>query len=275
MFLLVLACTQETSKTPVRLCNGFTEICEKKVSDVLFAGTHNSMSAQEEGWLGPNHIYPIPTQLDDGIRALNIDTYWWKEEAYMCHGFCEIGAQPLSYATESISRFLEQHPNNVIIITFQSTLTAEETLLPFYNSGLESELYHHETGSPWPTLQTLIDSKTRLLLFSNQDGGRIDGYMSQWEHWLDNPYSAQSVDDFACAPDRGEESTATLYNINHFLTNPIALPELAQEANERTVLSEHIERCLSQTGLRPNQLLVDFYSIGHVIDIVHEYNVPN
>lgn len=275
MFFLVLACAPEVPEDSVMLCNGFVELCDKKISEALFAGTHNSMSAQEEGWLGPNHIYPIPTQLSDGIRALNIDTYWWEEEAYMCHGFCEIGAQPLSYATDTIAQFLEQNPSNVIIVTFQSTLTAEETLQPFYDSGLQPELYHHETGTQWPTLQALIDEQQRLLLFSNLDGGRIDGYMSQWEHWLDNPYSAQAVEDFACIPDRGDENTATLYNINHFLTNPIALPELAQEANEESVLTEHMERCISQTGLPPNQLLVDFYSIGNTIDVVHEYNQAN
>tara|TARA_B100000683_G_scaffold253071_1_gene270515 strand:+ start:658 stop:1485 length:828 start_codon:yes stop_codon:yes gene_type:complete len=272
MLFLIFACAQEAPNDSVMLCNGFTELCDKNISEALFAGTHNSMSAQEEGWLGPNHVYPIPTQLKDGIRALNIDTYWWEEEAYMCHTFCEIGAQPLSYATDAIAEFLTQNPNNVIIITFQSTLTAEETLQPFNDSGLQSELYHHETGTQWPTLQTLIENKTRLLLFSNQDGGRINGYMSQWEHWLDNPYSAQGVEDFACLPDRGDESSATLYNINHFLTNPIALPELAQEANKESVLTDHIQRCISETELPPTQILVDFYSIGNTIDVVHEYN---
>ena len=272
MLFLIFACAREPVQDPVQRCNGFEQLCEKRINEALFAGTHNSMSAQEEGWLGPNHIYPIPTQLNDGVRALNIDTYWWEDEPYMCHTFCEIGAQPLSYATDAIANFLEQNPSNVIIITFQSTLSAEETLQPFYDSGLKSELYQHETGSPWPTLQTLIENNTRLLLFSNQDGGRIEGYMSQWEHWLDNPYSAQEVDDFACLPERGDESTATLYNINHFLTNPIALPELAQEANEESVLTEHVQRCISQTGLTPSQLLVDFYSIGQTIQVVHEYN---
>lgn len=254
------------------MCNGLVELCDTQVPHALFAGTHNSMSAQEEGWIAPNHIYPIPTQLNDGIRALNIDTYWWEEEAYMCHGYCEIGAQPLSYASNSIVEFLKEDPNSVIIITFQSTLSAEETLLPFADSGLLSELYHHETGTEWPTLRTLIENQTRLILFSNLDGGRIDGYMSQWEHWLDNPYSAQSLEDFACIPDRGDANTATLYNINHFLTNPVAQQTLAEEANAESVLADHIDRCIDDTDFHPTQVLVDFYSIGKTIEVVHQYN---
>ena len=96
--------------------------------------------------------------------------------------------------------------------------------------------------------------------------------MSQWEHWLDNPYSAQELSDFACLPDRGDQSTASLYNVNHFLTNPIALESLAQAANEKEVLREHLARCKQETGLTPNQLLVDFYSIGSVLEVVQEEN---
>ena len=268
-----LSCTSPTSEdSEAETCNEQVEICDRSIAQVLFAGTHNSMSSEQEGWLGPNHIYPIPKQLTDGIRALNIDTYWWEEEPYMCHGYCELGAQPLQYATDSIAQFLSEHPQNVLIITFQSTLTAEQTLEPFIASGLATELYTHTTGTEWPTLSTFIENQTRLLLFSNTDGGRIPGYMSQWEHWLDNPYSAQSVADFSCLPDRGETTTASLYNMNHFLTNPIAQPSLAEEANAKQTIEEHLNRCIAETGLHPTQILVDFYSIGSVLEVVRSYN---
>ena len=247
------------------------ELCDRSLSDVFFAGTHNSMSAQEENWLAPNHIYAIPDQLNDGIRALNIDTYWWQEEAFMCHGYCEIGAQPLRWATDAIVNFLAEKPNSVLIITLQSNLIAEETLVPFVASGLESELYHHQQEE-WPTLADLIDARQRIVLFSDTGGGTIEGYMSQWEHWVDNPYSAQDVSDFACHIDRGDRETATLYNINHFLTNPIAQPTLAEQANTYDVLKEHVSRCIAETGQKPNQLLVDFYSIGTTLRVVNEYN---
>ena len=275
IFSFIVACTpsisETASETASETCNEMALLCDRRLDEVFFAGTHNSMSASEEGWLGPNHHFAIPQQLQDGIRALNIDTYWWEEQAYMCHGYCEIGAQPLVWATDHIAQFLFDQPNNVLIITFQSTLTAEQTLESFTQSGLSSELYHHTPTQEWPTLQELIDNQQRLVVFSNSDGGS-QGYMDQWMHWLDNPYSAQSVDDFACYYDRGDPETASLYNINHFLTAPIALPELAEEANEQTILSEHIDRCIHETNRYPNQLLVDFYSIGSALSVVQSYN---
>ena len=138
-------------------CNLLPNLCTQRVSDVLFAGTHNSMSAQEEGWFAPNHLYAIPQQLQDGVRALNIDTYYWEEESYMCHGFCEIGAQPLSWATQEISDFLEQEPQSVLILTFQSSISAEDTLLAFSEMGLESSLDLPMTH-PRTTLASILET---------------------------------------------------------------------------------------------------------------------
>jgi hypothetical protein len=58
-------------------CNGFAELCSKRIDEVTFAATHNSMSAaQEPGWFLPNQRYGITRQLDDGIRGLLIDTHY-------------------------------------------------------------------------------------------------------------------------------------------------------------------------------------------------------
>jgi hypothetical protein len=47
------------------------------VNEVLFPGTHNSMSAADSpGWLFANQRRDIPHQLRDGIRLFLIDTHW-------------------------------------------------------------------------------------------------------------------------------------------------------------------------------------------------------
>ncbi|MEO7197250.1 MAG: hypothetical protein ABIZ50_02130 [Solirubrobacterales bacterium] len=62
---------------PPQACNGFAELCGKRLDEVTLAATHNSMSAAEEpGWFLPNQRYGITRQLDDGIRALLIDTHY-------------------------------------------------------------------------------------------------------------------------------------------------------------------------------------------------------
>ncbi|MGH2571624.1 MAG: hypothetical protein ACRDGR_10380, partial [bacterium] len=61
----------------VGACNGWPELCDKRVDEVVFAGAHNAMSAaQVADWMFPNHEMAIPQQLRDGIRALLVDVHY-------------------------------------------------------------------------------------------------------------------------------------------------------------------------------------------------------
>ena len=67
----------ERPDRPVAVCNGDASLCPRRVNEVVFPATHNSMSAaSERGWYFAGHRYGIRRQLDDGIRALLIDTHY-------------------------------------------------------------------------------------------------------------------------------------------------------------------------------------------------------
>ena len=57
-------------------CNGHPELCDRRIDDVVFAGTHNSMSAGYEGFVIPNQTGGIQTQLRRGIRAFSMDLHY-------------------------------------------------------------------------------------------------------------------------------------------------------------------------------------------------------
>jgi len=62
---------------PPAACNGYEELCGKRIDEITFPATHNAMSAAEEpGWFLPNQRYGIERQLNDGIRGLLIDTHY-------------------------------------------------------------------------------------------------------------------------------------------------------------------------------------------------------
>jgi hypothetical protein len=65
-------------RTSARLtCNGYAQLCARRLDRVVFAGTHNAMSAADTpGWLIANQSRSIARQLDDGIRAFKISTHY-------------------------------------------------------------------------------------------------------------------------------------------------------------------------------------------------------
>jgi hypothetical protein len=58
-------------------CNGAPELCARRLDEVVFPATHNAMSAADiPNWLFPQQEKSIPTQLQDGIRALLFDVHY-------------------------------------------------------------------------------------------------------------------------------------------------------------------------------------------------------
>jgi hypothetical protein len=62
---------------PATTCNGYVQLCDRRLDQVVFAGTHNSMSAADSrGWYIANQRRTIARQLSDGIRFLKISPHY-------------------------------------------------------------------------------------------------------------------------------------------------------------------------------------------------------
>jgi len=58
-------------------CDGYAQLCGRRLDQVVLAGTHNAMSAADSpGWFIANQQHAIARQLDDGLRAFKISTHY-------------------------------------------------------------------------------------------------------------------------------------------------------------------------------------------------------
>ena len=58
-------------------CNGAPELCARRLDQVVFPGSHNSMSSADiANWMFPQQERGIAGQLEDGIRALLFDVHY-------------------------------------------------------------------------------------------------------------------------------------------------------------------------------------------------------
>lgn len=75
---LVAGCgagTRTHARTLAISCNGSPSLCGRRIDQVVFPATHNSMSAASEGFRFANQETGIRAQLEGGIRGLLIDTH--------------------------------------------------------------------------------------------------------------------------------------------------------------------------------------------------------
>ena len=262
-----------TGTSPGELrCHTSEDLCSQRFDDVTFAMTHNGMSSEDDEFLGPNHIYGIETQLEDGVRGFMLDVYDYLDTLTLCHSNCEIGSRPLSSVLEVYRAFLEDNPRDFIVIIFESYVPGSELALGFRDAGLEPFAYAHDPALPWPTLQELVDTNKRLVVFTDLSGGDPEWMMPIWDHAWETPWSIKEASEFTCEATGRGNTANRLFIFNHFITNPIALPSFAEEINQYDFLLERAQTCEQSSSDTINFINVDFYSIGGTLEVERALN---
>jgi hypothetical protein len=74
--IVVLLNRSGSGRRPIR-CDGAATLCDRRLDQVVFPGTHNSYAASDQaGWRFASQDRAIARQLGDGIRALLLDVHY-------------------------------------------------------------------------------------------------------------------------------------------------------------------------------------------------------
>lgn len=150
-------------------CNGNDALCGKKYSDVTFVGSHNSAFVG----ITPAHnqYVSVTDQLNLGVRFLQAQTQNKDGQIQMCHTDCALlDSGPLSKYLDEINTWMEAHPREVVtlLLTNIDAMPVTQFGDTFKSTGLDKYVFkpgEKVAIDQWPTLQTLIDDGTRLVVF--------------------------------------------------------------------------------------------------------------
>jgi hypothetical protein len=252
-------------------CNGYEALCDRRFDQVVFPATHNAMSNADDGWVAPNQTHPMKRQLEDGIRAMLIDTYSNLGTTYLCHTSCILGSKPFADALGEVAQFLRGNPNEVLAFVIEDHVSAADTEVAFVASGLVDFVYVHPAGSEWPTLRTMIASGHRVLVGAEMGSPPPDWYHHFYDLAWDTPYTFKSTADFSCQQNRGTRDN-DLFLLNHWLENPLPSEPLSATANAHDTLLGRARQCQTESGKLPNVVAVNHYSVGDLFQVVRELN---
>jgi len=288
------------SHLPSNACNGAPELCGRRLDEVVFPGSHNAMSSADiTNWLLFDVHYGIPvegrvkTHLDsegtsrekfekavgkEGLdAAMRIrDRLAGKEEGprglYLCHGFCELGATPLTGALERVHEFLVQSPDEVLVLVIEDYVSPQDLAAAFAESGLDGLVYRGGASPPWPTLRELVDSRQRVLVLTESGRPGIPWIHPAFEVMQETPYHFERPADLSCAPNRGG-TTGSLFLLNNWVdTTPAPKPSNAAIVNAYDALLARARQCQAERGRRPTLIAVDFYRTGELFRVVRTLN---
>ena len=263
--------TNPPDADPGLRCNGHAALCDRRFNEVVFPATHNSMANADDLWFGPNQEHGIARQLQDGIRAMLIDTYAWNGGIYLCHSVCELGSRLLVDGLRDIATFLTANPNEVVALLIEDHISAADSDKAFMQSGLAELAYVHPSGAAWPTLRALIASNHRLLVTAENAGPPPAWYHHLWDLASDTPYTFRNEQEFSCRLNRGMSSN-DLFLMNHWVENPLPNPTLSRSANASNVLLTRAQTCQMETGKLPNFVAVNHYATGDLFAVVRQLN---
>jgi hypothetical protein len=318
---LVVSSPQATAG--LQACNGRIEYCARRLDQLAFPTTHNSMTAADDDFLLANQEVGIERQLRDGVRGFQLDAYLGsvrtnggvsvvftdltdakvdeiaaatspelaqqalqfratvgpppanaREDVYLCHNFCELGAVKLIDEVDVIRTFLERNPTEVLLIVVQDELDAQTLEPVLRRGGLDRYLATVDPDHPMPTLASLIASGRRVVMgLENGRLGRRVPNVFQDGLVQEVPYNYRTLDELgaadSCRPLRGLP-TAPLFQLNHWVTP--ASRGAARQANARDFLLGRAERCARERKLMPTLVAVDFYETGDLFGVVEQLN---
>ena len=252
----------------------------KKYTDVCFPTTHNSFNylIGPKQYIYPNQRFDIPRQLKDGIRAFMIDIHdddkllpLNKNEVYVFHEMAILGKQKLASILDYFSAFLKENPNEIITIIFDCDVSDSKKVTEvFESSQLSSFLYHHQDSIGWQSLDKMIKTNQRCVVFTHCNS-YSDWYLHQNDYCFENDYNNHSFEDYKGKIIRGDTSKP-LFIMNHFIYHIFNRKVINATTNSYSNLKFHLATCKEKTGKLPNFLTVDWYDEGDLFKVVNDIN---
>ncbi|KAM0285740.1 hypothetical protein ACHAO9_008596 [Fusarium lateritium] len=261
-------------------CNGHDELCKRKYSDITFIGTHNSAFV---GKLPVHNQYiSVTEQLDLGVRFLQAQTQDKDGDIQMCHTYCwELDEGPLEDYLKEISDWMGKNPDEVVtlLLTNVDALPIEKFDDAFNSTGLKEFVFHPEKKlalNEWPTLQSLLDDGTRLIVFMdyNMDESKVDYIINEFDYFWETPFGETDSAFPTCEVDRPEngDPTKLMGIMNHMLNHDvlgIVIPNQAdaEDTNSAESIQSQVDLCEGNWSRRPNVILLDWVNVGDAIDV--------
>ena len=315
-FLVIVSELAQTPSCAVSLqlpasagCNRDPRLCERKFSDVSFATMHNAFASSQGGFVVAQHRACIATALVQGVRAFMLDVHLLRSgEIALCHVSCALGSVSVSKTLGVFREFLELNPREVVTIFWelgydmQENPSTNETRLlrqqlndTMHNSQLvafaHSQQFIPFVGWPeWPTLQTMISSGKRLVIFS--DSPRGNNSYSEWETIMrdttrQTSFATQDIAglDTACSLEPKRRSPR-LVVFNHFtalgtlgingastsMLEQISHVKFLANINKNPFFSKRILSCMDSLRAFPSFIAVDFWESSDVLEVVDMVN---
>ncbi|KNA24112.1 hypothetical protein SOVF_018820 [Spinacia oleracea] len=213
----------------------------------------------------------ITQQLQNGVRALMLDTYDFEGDVWLCHSFggkCfdYTAFEPAIDTLREIEAFLSSNPTEIVTLILEDYVKAAKGLTEvFTKAGLMKYWFPisrmPKQGQDWPLVSDMVAKNQRLIVFTSmRSKEQSEGIAYQWNYMVENQYGDGGMKAGNCT-NRAESSalsvTKSLVLVNYFRSVP--LKDLSCVDNSANLM-KMLRTCHTAAGNRwANFVAVDYY----------------
>jgi len=233
---------------------------------------------QLEADSGPDAVREL-----DRIGALTgvADTSGKKQDVYLCHDFCELGAVKASDVFAGVDDFLSRNLTDVVVLDVEDYVRPQDLRQALVDGGLWDRVWippKHMTE--WPSLHDMVVPKNpkatekprRVILMSEKHPDVYRWLLGTYSVSEETPFTFTSTNQFNCAVNRGGTGKP-FFIVNHWLRpNGPPDPVGANTVNSQKLLTARLQQCIAERGRIPDVLAVDFTGIGDLYKTVNQFN---
>ncbi|KAH8494659.1 hypothetical protein H0E87_021160 [Populus deltoides] len=192
----------------------------------------------------------ITEQLNNGARALMLDTYDFRGDVWLCHSFkgkCYdfTAFGPAIDTLKEIEAFLSANPTEIVTLILEDYVQAPNGLTTvFADAGLMKYWFPvskmPKNGQDWPLVSDMVQNNQRLLVFTSiQSKEASEGIAYQWNYMVENQYGDDGMKAGSC-PNRKEsppldDKSRSLVLVNYFRS--ISMKKLSCEDNSENLIN--------------------------------------
>ena len=262
-------------------CNGLSENCEKKYTQVTFPETHNAHSSLDEGYnfLAANHRLNLSQQWDAGYRAFMLDIHHSRyseslENTSFCHGTCILGNQNAVELLSIIHDKMNSSTRDVVTLLFEVHVPYSHIAYILNQSGLIDKVHTQTLNEDWPTLSSMIESQRNLVVFIEGSSDSNYPYLHNFvEHGWTTNYAEKNPEDMTCDVHRGD-GNQPVWHMNNWLSVERGTSDWtrAHIVNDYDFLLNRSLECWEIHGSKPTFVAVDWWTDGDAVNVTIALN---
>lgn len=182
---------------------------------------------------------------------------------------------PLQDVLDIIRETLDVDSTRILTLFLDFNFSPDLLENAFHGSGLHSYLYIHDVENNWPSLQSLVSSNQRLVIFSTQVHINSPSWLHYIWHFAIKPLSLSS-DDISSANEIFDGDPQKHLLVFNGFNSPSIIEmqnELNNPATQNPYYIEMLKRVWISNGKTPNFVMMDRYdsSIASSLDRIREF----